>query len=62
MQIKVMQVHHYEYNNIVGGVDRVVTELANGFMQGEVVLFEVGGWNDRKLSHRLENGISIYRR
>lgn len=59
---RVLQVHHFRYPTIRGGVDRVVAELATALGPASCVLFEVGDWGERRLERRVESGLTIYRR
>ena len=59
---RVLEVHHFCYPAIAGGVDRVVKELVDTLGAQDCILFEVGNWEDRRLEQRIESGIRVYRR
>jgi len=59
---RVLQVHHFRYPMVAGGVDRVVAELVRELGPSQVVLFEVGEWADARLRRREEEGLTVYRR
>ncbi|TQE98714.1 MAG: glycosyltransferase family 4 protein [Spiribacter salinus] len=59
---RVLQVHHFRFPAVAGGVDRVVVELLRALGPHEAVLFEVGGWSDRRLVKKHVEGFTVYRR
>lgn len=59
--IRVLQVHHFRYPETKGGVDRVVSDMVDALGIEQCTLFEVAGWDERKLMCRDAGGLRIYR-
>lgn len=59
--IRVMQVHHFRYGEIKGGVDTVVSNLLEPG-SGRELLFEVAPWSQRRLERRDRDGVRVYSR
>lgn len=60
--LRILQVHHFRYPHVRGGVDRVVAELVDALGGRSCVLFEVAGWEERRLTRRVERDVTVYRR
>ena len=59
---RVLQVHHFRFPVTKGGVDRVVADVIEAYGLEHTTLLEVGRWDDRFLSRRQENGVTVYRK
>ena len=59
---RVLEVHHFRYPRIRGGVDRVVAELVEAIEPECRILFEVGQWGERRLQRRHEGNLIVYRK